>query len=272
MMKHFAVFGSPVMHSLSPIIHQAFAEQVGVTLRYERILTPQGSLKEALQQFRAQNGYGANITVPLKEEAFALCKRHSSRALKAKAVNTLYWENDLLVGDNTDGEGLLRFLTTNLHLTLENKRILILGAGGTVRGILGPLLERQPQAIVIVNRTLDKASALADPRSLKAYTYQGLQETKEAPFDIVINATSSSLQEMLTPLDSQWIENTIAIDVAYHQAHETPFQRWAKSHGAKAAHDGIGMLVGQAALAFKCWYGIAPETESVIKMLREAQS
>lgn len=270
-MTYFALLGYPLTHSLSPLVHQAFAKSVGISLRYEKIETPLGQLKQALHDFRAKGGIGANITAPLKQEAFGLCDYLTQNALLAKAVNTLYWENEKLKGDNTDGEGLIRDLTINLALNLSNKRILILGAGGAVRGILFPLLSRSIQSLVIVNRTLLKAQSLAqqDPR-LKAYTYEGLDQSQEHPFDIIINATSLSLEGMLPPLNTSWIKNAMVLDLAYDQQAKL-FMQWAKSHGASATYDGLGMLVEQAALAFERWHHILPITAPVIHSLRQRE-
>lgn len=271
-MKRFALFGSPVAHSLSPFIHQAFAKSVGSSLTYDRILTQQGQLKEKLQQFRDQGGFGANVTVPLKQEAVELCDKLTQAAEKAAAVNTLYWEGDSLCGDNTDGEGFVRDLTHNLAYDLQNKRILILGAGGAARGILHPLLSLGVQAIIIVNRTAQKAHLLSksDAR-IKSYDYELLQNTSEAPFDFVINATSCSLQNLMVPLAPKWIEGVIAIDLAYQKNQKTIFQQWAMQHHAKQSYDGIGMLVEQAALAFKRWHGVEPPTHHVMEQIRQGE-
>ncbi|MBN9289443.1 MAG: shikimate dehydrogenase [Gammaproteobacteria bacterium 39-13] len=272
-MKRFALFGTPVAHSLSPFIHQSFANSLGISLVYERILTPKGQLKEMLQQFREQGGIGANITVPLKQEAFQLCAQLTQAAKEAMAVNTLYWEGETLCGDNTDGEGFVRDLTQNLGCRLQDKRILILGAGGAASGILKPLLACRPSAMVIVNRTWQKALALAkrDPL-IKSYDYESLQSTHEAPFDFVFNATSCSLQDIMMPLAPKWIEGVTAIDLAYQKHQKTIFQQWAMLHGASQSYDGIGMLVEQAALAFKRWHGVEPITRPVMERIRQGDT
>ncbi len=267
-MGRLAVFGFPVTHSLSPSIHKAFAEQLDLVLTYEKIETQAGKLKNALENFRRQGGSGANVTLPLKQEAFKLCDQHTPAASYAKAVNTLFWKDTELWGDNTDGEGLIRDLTLNLQLNLKDKRILILGAGGAVCGILPPLLAHAPAAIVIVNRTLEKAQALATSTSLKAYNYEDFNASLEAPFDLVLNATSASLFNTLVPLEGKWVANAIALDLAYRQGQETVFMQWASVHNAKATYDGLGMLVEQAALAFACWYKQLPHTQPVMRMLR----
>ncbi|MBI2792682.1 MAG: shikimate dehydrogenase [Gammaproteobacteria bacterium] len=269
-MNRFAVFGSPIAHSLSPIIHQAFGKQCGISLSYEKILTPSGQLKAELKQFRANGGMGANITVPLKQEAYALCDNLIARAIEAKAVNTLYWQDDKLWGDNTDGEGLKRDLIQNLSLRLQDKRILILGAGGATLGILGPLLEEHPQAIVIVNRTLKKAKALCDRSFLiSAHSYESLNTSNLAPFDIIINATSCSVHNMLPPLAARWIQGAFVMDLAYMKNQKTPFQQWATVNGATQSHDGLGMLVEQAAIGFALWHHKTPDTQDVLRKLRQ---
>jgi shikimate dehydrogenase len=272
-MSRFAVFGSPVAHSLSPLIHHAFAQRLALSITYERILTPAGELKVALQRFREQGGSGANITIPLKVEAYELCAHLSKAATSAMAVNTLYWEKNQLCGDNTDGEGLVRDLTLNLGMSLKGSRILILGAGGAVRGILAPLLAEDPQAIVIVNRTPQKAQTLAarDPK-LVSYSFEGLQNANEYSFSLVINATSASLQDALLPLAPKWVKGTVAIDLAYRQQQPTVFQQWATQHGATQSFDGVGMLIEQAALSFQRWHRVMPNTQEIIHRIRQGES
>lgn len=267
-MSLFAVFGSPIAHSLSPIIHQAFGNELGISLQYERINAPLGTLAESLEQFRMRGGVGANITVPLKLEAYTLCSEHTDNAKKAMAVNTLYWSHNTLCGDNTDGEGLVRDLTLNIKLNLEGKRLLILGAGGATRGILAPLLAQSVETISIANRTLENARILShqDPR-ITAYNYELLNNSKESPFDLIINSTSASLEDKLLPLALKWVKGAVVMDLVYKKQ-ETVFMQWAKSHGALATHDGIGMLVEQAALSFKRWHQVLPSTGPVIQMLK----
>ena len=263
-MSRFAVLGSPIAHSLSPDIHQAFAKDANLAITFERILTAPGTLRDTLQAFRSQGGQGACVTLPLKIEAFELCQHLTAAAKTVKAVNTLYWQDDLLCGDNTDGEGLFGYLTQDLHLDLQAKRILILGAGGATRGILPPLLKAKPEGIVIVNRTLEKAQALSNDQEIKAYDYESFDKSNEAPFFLVINATSLSLQPALPLLDPRWISHTHAIDLAYQRSNQTIFQQWAKQQGAIEAQDGLGMLVWQAALGFKRWHHFMPAINPVI--------
>ncbi len=268
-MSRFAVFGDPISHSLSPSIHQAFAQEAQVTLTFDKILTKLGTLKETLARFREEGGMGGCVTLPLKIEAFELCQQLTPAAKTAKAVNTLYWQDEQLCGDNTDGEGLLGYLQQDLHYELAGKRILILGAGGATRGIIDPLLKAKIESIVIVNRTLEKAQALCTNDAMKAYDYQTFNASDEAPFFLVINATSASLQKALPPIKSDWIKNTHTVDLAYQRNEITIFQQWAKDHGAIDSQDGIGMLVWQAALGFKRWHHFLPAVAPVIEKLRQ---
>lgn len=264
-MDYLALFGSPLSHSLSPQIHQAFAKQLEISLRYECHETAPGQLLAALYNFRKKGGIGANVTLPLKMEAFTLCDAHFAGAINAKAVNTLSWdEKGLLWGDNTDGEGLIQDLTVNKRISFENKKVLLLGAGGAAQGILSSLAPLCSH-IAVVNRTIDRATALSDlyPQ-VQAYTYETLNHVTQ-PFDIVMNATSSSLQQTIPPLSPHWIKSTISVDLAYHLHQDTSFMAWSKSHGAKAAYDGLGMLIEQAALAFKRWYQVKPHTSPLLQ-------
>ncbi|MGE3318504.1 MAG: shikimate dehydrogenase [Candidatus Berkiella sp.] len=266
-MKHFAVFGFPISHSLSPQIHAAFAAQLGIELSYERLEVKPGELKDALVQFKQKGGFGANITVPLKHEAYDLCQSLSSRAKQAQAVNTLGWNAaGELWGDNTDGEGLVRDLVINQQLTLTAKRILILGAGGATAGILAPLLSFSP-TLVIVNRDLKKAQAMVQNYpGVKALSYEGILDEK--PFDYIINATSASLQNAMPPIAPHLLREACCVDLAYRKNELTPFLTWAKAQQAAMTLDGLGMLVEQAALGFALWHGKQPQTAEVLKVLR----
>lgn len=268
-MLRFAVFGSPIVQSKSPVLHQAFATSVNKTLVYEKIEVKLGELKQALATFREQGGIGANVTVPLKVEAYELCDKLTEAARTAGAVNTLFWQHNEMWGDNTDGEGFIRDLINNLKLNLKDKRILILGAGGAARGILSPLLALSVKNIVIVNRTLLKAQSLANrDERIKAYSFDTFEAAAEAPFDLIINATSASLQEAVPPLAPHWVKGAIAIDLVYRLEQETVFMRWAHQQGATAVYDGLGMFVEQGALAFKRWFDVYPKTEEAMRTLR----
>jgi len=268
MTDSYAVFGNPIAHSKSPLIHAAFAHQTGQDMVYSAMLVPLDGFREAVSAFRAQGGCGANVTVPFKEQAYALATRHTPRALAAGAVNTLKFEADGLLGDNTDGAGLVHDLVANLGFSLAGQRILLMGAGGAARGVILPLLEQQPASLFIVNRTADKAIALAqsfgDQRNLSGGGYAALSGT----FDLVINATAASLAGDLPPLpEDVFAPNALAYDMMYGK--DTPFLAFARTHGARTA-DGLGMLVEQAAEAFYVWRGVRPDTASVMQMLRSA--
>ena len=264
MTDRYAVFGNPIAHSKSPLIHAAFARQAGQDMTYEAILAPKDDFADSVARFAAGDGRGANVTVPFKEQAFALASRRSPRAERAGAVNTLTFDADGILGDNTDGAGLVADLTRNLDRTLAGKRILLLGAGGAARGVIGPLLDQHPTALVIANRTVSRAEELAElfDHAVSACGFAAL----DAPFDIIVNATAASLAGELPPLSpGVFTAETLAYDMMYGR--DTPFLEFARKHGAATA-DGLGMLVEQAAEAFTLWRGVRPDTGSVIAMLR----
>ena len=265
----YAVFGNPVEHSKSPFIHACFAEQTGQQLVYTAELIEPGDFKKAVASFADNNGKGLNITVQFKQEAWQLATRRSRRAELAGAVNTLVIHGkDDYYGDNTDGVGLTRDLTANYKLQLEGKHILIVGAGGAVRGVIEPLLASRPASLTIANRTREKALQLAqDFGELGNISGCGLDEFGNKAYDVIINGTSASLSGELPSLPATLIqENTFCYDMVY--ANEaTPFMRWARDHGAKRVVDGKGMLVEQAAESFRIWRGCKPDTASVIEAL-----
>jgi len=270
MTELYAVFGHPIAHSQSPRIHAAFARQTGQEMAYDAILAPLDGFADSVARFIAAGGRGANVTVPFKEDAFKLAGRLSPRAQRAGAVNTLCFDADGILGDNTDGAGLLADLTRNLHCTLAGKRILLLGAGGAARGVIEPLLEQQPAALVIANRTVGRAQELAELFG-HAMNHRGVTacgfEAAEPPFDLVINATAASLAGELPPLSPRvFTPDTLAYDMMYGR--DTPFLAFAREHGAATA-DGLGMLVEQAAEAFYLWRGVRPDTAPVIAALRQ---
>lgn len=271
MTARYAVFGNPIHHSLSPRIHTQFARETGQDLSYEAILAPLDGFGACVAQFQHSGGQGANITVPFKEQAFALCTQRSARAELAGAVNTFRFENGAIWGDNTDGAGLVADLTRNLGFALRGKHILLLGAGGAARGVIGPLLEYAPARLVIANRTASRARDLAAQFQLstqQTLTGCGLDEI-EAGFDLIINATSASLAGELPLLPERIFKsNLLAYDMMYGPS-ITPFLQLAQQQGARIA-DGLGMLVEQAAEAFYVWRGVRPETQSVIASLRNA--
>lgn len=265
----YAVFGNPINHSKSPAIHRQFADQTGQDMNYIKQLVNEGEFANAAETFFAQGGKGLNITVPFKIDAYQFAQKLTPRAERAGAVNTLAKSSDgSILGDNTDGIGMIHDMH-NLDWEIEGSRILVLGAGGAVRGILQPLLEENPAQVVIANRTFDKAEELVkqfhDLGDMKAKSFEQL--TNET-FDIVINGTSASLQGDLPPLPDKLLgPNACCYDMMYG-SEPTVFLRWAQEHGAKKIADGLGMLVGQAAEAFYLWRQIRPEVVPVIAALR----
>ncbi|MDD3650912.1 shikimate dehydrogenase [Immundisolibacter sp.] len=270
-MDRYAVFGHPVRHSLSPQIHTAFAAQTGQALTYQAIEAPLDGFAATLRAFIADGGRGGNVTVPFKEEAFRLADRCDELARQAQAVNTLRVEPDGgLSGFNTDGIGLLRDLTQNLGVELRDRRVLLLGAGGAAAGVIGPLLAAGVAELVLANRTAARAATLA-----ARFAGQGPIRTAplEAPgeaFDLVLNATAAGLggQAPAVPA-AAFGPHTLAYDLVYGAA-AAAFLALARAAGARACHDGLGMLVEQAAEAFWLWRGVRPATAPVIAALRGA--
>lgn len=268
--KRFVVVGNPIKHSRSPFIHSAFARQSNIALEYRALRVELGDFPRAAQAFFEAGGAGMNVTVPFKEEACALATELSSRAQQAGAVNTLWpGENGALRGDTTDGVGLVRDMVANLGWTVQGGRVLILGAGGAVRGVLEPLLREAPEHVHIVNRTVSRAETLADEfaglGSISAGAYDALGSEE---FDLVINASSAGLSGDSPDLPASVLtERSCCYDLLYG-AEPTVFMRWAAHHAAWAVSDGLGMLVEQAAEAFYVWHRQRPETRPVIHELR----
>ncbi|WP_018150681.1 shikimate dehydrogenase [Leeia oryzae] len=270
----YAVVGNPIAHSKSPLIHARFAADSGEDLVYERLLAPLDGFAATLRQFVADGGKGLNVTVPFKLEAFDYARTRgqlTERAQLAGAVNTLKFEQDTVLGDNTDGAGLVRDITLNLSTPLQGKRVLLLGAGGAARGALGPLVDAGPAAITIANRTPAKASELAamvspEHTHVTASSFDALS----GPFDVIINASASSLQAAELPLPAQIFRDcALAYDMMY-AAEPTPFMQQAERNGARRTADGIGMLIEQAAEAFYVWRQVRPDTAPVFQLLRPA--
>jgi len=263
----YALVGHPVSHSWSPFIHGMFARATLQNMQYRLIdVLPERFRTEAVQFF-VEGGKGLNVTVPHKQAAAELVNELTPRADEAAAVNTIYAKpSGELVGDNTDGVGLVIDLEDNLGLDVARQRILILGAGGATRGVLGPLLAKGPAQVAIANRTEARARELAQsfPGPVVASGFDTLEAT---PFDLVINATAAGHSGVVPPITAAVIgPSTVCYDLGYSPG-ETPFTRWALEHGAKAAHKGWGMLVEQAAEAFLVWRGIRPQTEHVLELL-----
>ncbi|MDH1264863.1 shikimate dehydrogenase [Pseudomonas sp. GD03944] len=268
-MDRYGVFGNPIGHSKSPLIHRMFAEQTGEPLSYEALLAPLDDFRGFAQAF-FRDGKGGNVTVPFKEQAFELADELTARARLAGAVNTLKKGDDgRLLGDNTDGAGLVRDLTVNAGIDLRGKRILLVGAGGAVRGVIEPLLAQQPASLVIANRTVEKAEHLAQVfDSLGPVVASGF-DWIDAPVDLIINGTSASLAGELPAIAPSLIEpgHTVCYDMMYGKG-LTAFNRWAEEHGAARTLDGLGMLVEQAAEAFFLWRGVRPDSVPVLAELR----
>ncbi len=265
----YGVMGYPVSHSRSPIIHRLFALQTKQDLQYELLQVAPAKLEEAVKQFARTGGKGLNITVPHKREVVSLVDGMSDRAKKAGAVNTLILSNDEILGDNTDGIGLIRDLQSNIGVQLKDANILILGAGGATRGIVGPLLAAEPEAIVIANRTLDKADEVAEHFSPDGVIVScKFRDVVASPiYDLVINATSAALTGDTPPYPVAAIhDNTVCYDLSYGLT-PTPFSKWAAEQGAARSVRGWGMLVEQAAESFFLWRGVRPDTVPVLKQL-----
>lgn len=269
----YCVFGNPIAHSKSPAIHAAFAQQTGEAIVYERRLAPLDGFALAARGFAAEGGKGANVTVPFKLDACALATELTPRAQAAGAVNTLRFDGDVILGDNTDGAGLVADIVRNAGVVILGKRVLLLGAGGAARGVVLPLLQEQPSELFIANRTVATAQALVAQFQEAGQGIDGLRaggfEQPDGQFDIVINATSASLAGDLPPVPATVFgSHTLALDMMYGAA-PTVFMDFAAQHGAQV-RDGLGMLVEQAAEAFFVWRGVRPETQDLLALLRGA--
>ena len=268
----YAVIGNPIAHSKSPRIHALFAESLRQVIDYDKRLSPVDDFAGELQRFRNEGGVGANVTVPFKQQAFSLAREASLRAQQAGAANFLMWRGDHWFCDNTDGAGLVRDIEVNLTRSFAGKSVLLIGAGGAARGVLGPLLLREPSGVVLVNRTAARAVELVAPYlrdyPVRAQTIEALT-TSSARYDIVINATSSSLSDALPmPTNAEvFSSDSLAYDMMYGKA-PTAFMTWALGQGAARASDGLGMLVEQAAESYVQWRGSLPQAEPIIALLR----
>ncbi|HYG06220.1 MAG TPA: shikimate dehydrogenase [Stenotrophomonas sp.] len=270
--SRFAVFGHPVAHSLSPRIHAAFGRQLGIALEYVAVDTTPAQFGDALAQLAARGGHGANVTLPLKEDAFALAATHSQRAIRAGAVNTLVRRETGWHGDNTDGAGLVRDLTERHGLDLRGRRALLIGAGGAARGVAPALLDAGVREMVIINRTPARADALADalgePDRVYTRYWEDLRELGD--FELIINATAAGRDPAgafalpLSLVDSM----TAAVDLNYGEA-AIDFLAWARAARCRDVVDGLGMLVEQAAEAFELWHGVRPQTNPIHDELRQ---
>jgi shikimate dehydrogenase len=270
MTDHYAVIGNPINHSKSPLIHSEFAKQTGQDLDYITRKIPLDDLAGGLKKLQAEGFKGINITVPFKEQAWQQVSDKSVHAQRAGAINTIIFKDDgTLTGDNTDGMGLCRDLINNHQIELKGKRLLLLGAGGAARGVIEPLLQHQPSSLFIANRTASKANDLyklfADFGNVQGGGYDAISGS----FDVIINATAASLNGKVPPLPDKVLSpNGICYDMMYSDS-DTAFIIWAKQHGAAKAIDGLGMLVEQAAISFRLWRDVRPDTQSVIMLIRQ---
>ena len=270
MSKHFAVFGHPVAHSLSPRIHASFGKQSGIGIDYVAIDADAAQFADALADFTARGGGGANVTLPLKQAAFALCSDTTERARRAGAVNTLVRNGDTWHGDNTDGDGLVRDLTGRHALDLRARRTLLIGAGGAARGVAPALLDAGIGDLFVVNRTPERADALVDVLAQPGRVHPRYLDDIAAlgEFDLIVNATSAARGGELPRLPASVVgRRTAAVDLNYGEA-AIPFLAWARAHGCHDMVDGLGMLVEQAALSFARWHGVTPETDAIYGELR----
>lgn len=267
----YAVIGNPIGHTKSPLIHLTFAKGTGQDIDYVPLEAPIGGFASVVDDFRRDGGLGLNITAPFKLDAFAYCTELRNRAKTAGAVNAMKFEGERVIGDNFDGVGLTNDIVRNLGCPMKGRRVLVLGAGGAVRGALVPFLEQQPSELVLANRTIEKAEGLARDFSpygaIQAIGYPVLASGKFGPFDLVVNGTSASLKGELPPVVAGTFADTaLAYELAYGKG-LTPFLRLAQSAGVTRLADGVGMLVEQAAEAFEWWRGVRPDTAPVIQQL-----
>lgn len=271
----FAVVGNPISHSLSPRIHQAFAEQFNIELSYEAIEIPEDEFEADLKGLQQLGYKGLNVTVPFKQQAARLCDRKSPRAEDAAAVNTIiFLSTGEIAGDNTDGVGLTRDLVNNNRVLIKRRKILVLGAGGAVRGVLPSLLALSPSNLTLANRTVEKAEQLAtDFQEIGDVIPCSYEELGREKFDLVINGTSAGLKGEVPPLPSEVLGiNSVCYDMMYNLKDNTSFVRWGQDCGASRTIDGIGMLVEQAAESFFLWHGVRVDTLAVINSLRSQKS
>jgi shikimate dehydrogenase len=257
----FAVMGQSISHSLSPTIHSHFAKQFDIDLIYKKIEVSKGKFKSAVQQFRDEKGYGLNITSPFKKEAYTLCLSRSE-AVNGKAINTIYWKDNLCCGINTDGPGLVQDLVYHLKWSLENKSILILGNGGAANGVLTSLLSLKPKSIVLAYRNQsDKSNLFVDPK-IKFIPYNQLQ----GPYDFIFNSTGQRLSHL--PFVKRWVPLARCYDFNYN-VNAMQFLTEAKQAGAQCGVNGLGMLIEQAALSFKQWHNLMPDTKTLHHLLKK---
>ena len=265
----YAVMGNPIEHSRSPEIHQMFASQFSMTIDYRRIHVEVGGFQQAVDSFQATGGQGLNITVPFKVDAWRMCDTRSDRAFRAGAVNTVWFDHGSTQGDNTDGVGICTDITANIGQEISGRRLLLLGAGGAVRGVLGQLIALGPSSVVVANRTVDKAVELANHFRFGGEVHGcGFRDLEGLSFDIVINGTAASLHGKIPDLPTMdFSADSLAYDMMY-SSEPTVFMKWSLERGVARSFDGLGMLVEQAAESFTIWHGRRPDTRPVIRALR----
>ena len=265
----YAVFGNPIAHSQSPLVHSLFAKQVGIDLEYRAIQVDIGGFEQAVSGFQANGGNGLNVTVPFKLNAWKIADELTDRAQLAGAVNTLFFQDNRIKGDNTDGAGLVKDIELNLNATLSDSKILVIGAGGAVRGVLAPMLEKQPESITISNRTKGKADALvemfADYGTVSSTT---LEQANLDRYDIVINATSTGIHGEVPSVSPQVFRGVSLVYDMMYGKNPTKFMQWAGQNSGAQISDGLGMLIEQAAESFNIWHGVMPQTSAVIGAVR----
>lgn len=270
MIDSYCVIGNPVSHSRSPQIHTAFAAQTQQSISYQAVSVEPGKFAEAVHNFKSCGGKGINVTVPFKVEAWQISTVRLLKAEQAGAVNTISFDDGKIIGDNTDGVGLVRDLSMNHKVLIKDKKILLLGAGGAVRGVLCSLLNEQPANIVIANRTYSRAKELAGIFADHQVSTCRLGELGDDSFDIIINGTSASLSDDSLELPESILnQGSCCYDLMYADK-DTAFIAWAKVHGVSIALDGLGMLVEQAAESFFIWHGVRPSTDEIIQSLRRS--
>lgn len=274
MQDHYAVIGNPIAHSKSPLIHHQFAQQTAQQLHYDTCLAAKDAFKATVQRLQHEGSKGLNVTVPFKVDAWHYADELSELAQRAGAVNTLiFQDNGKVLGANTDGIGIVRDLMQNHAITLTKQRILLLGAGGAVQGVLQPLLAEQPACVHIANRTASKAAQLAHSfADLGHITGGGLESIGSAQFDVIINGTAASLQGSVPKIPVHCLAKNVCCYDMMYAPEDTPFVTWAKQQGALKALDGLGMLVEQAAESFYLWRGIRPNTAPVLETMQNLKN
>ena len=267
--QFYAVFGNPIAHSQSPLVHSLFAKQFGINIEYRAIQVDIGGFEQAVSGFQANGGNGLNVTVPFKLNACKIADELTDRAKLAGAVNTLSFQGSSIKGDNTDGVGLVKDVELNLNVALTDSKILVIGAGGAVRGVLAPMLEKQPESITISNRTKGKADALvemfADYGTVSSTT---LEQANLDRYDIVINATSTGIHGEIPSVSPQVFQGVSLVYDMMYGKNSTKFMQWASQNSGAQISDGLGMLIEQAAESFNIWHGVMPETNMVIGAVR----